>query len=407
MSNRLPLPLSRLCKRQNPPNLASRFQRRNEGKFKLFAVTAFFLMCFQANAQINYGTITIINSDTDTPVATVANNGTYYLDVVGSNITLDVAPPTSVGSVVFNTDIAEDQIESITPYAYRGDTGGDYNPWTTLPNYLGAPITFTIGYYSQSGGNGTLLGDDVFTITFEAQSPSQDTESPVIAAFFATAQGEDAIALSWNTSDNVGITSRSITYSDGNIPITTNSGNTTVTGLSAATNYTFTLAVGDAAGNSTSASDSATTNIAGSGNPPAGDADWSAGSGNDIYYNNGDVAIGRTSVPNGYKLAVDGNLRAREVRVDQENWPDYVFEDDYGLPSLEEIQKHITEKGHLPNMPSAKQVEAHGIELGKMDRLLLEKIEELTLYILMQQKRIEELEMEKSIEKRTVNPKKP
>ena len=76
---------------------------------------------------------------------------------------------------------------------------------------------------------------------------------------------------------------------------------------------------------------------------------------------------------------MEGNVRAREVRVDQDSWPDYVFKEDYDLPTLEDIQKHIKEKGHLPNVPSAKEVDANGIELGKMDKLLLEKIEELTL----------------------------
>lgn len=109
------------------------------------------------------------------------------------------------------------------------------------------------------------------------------------------------------------------------------------------------------------------------------------------------VAIGRTSVPNGYKLAVDGNIRTREVRVDTESWPDYVFKEDYKLPSLEEIQNHINEKGHLPNIPSAAEVEANGLELGEMNRLLLEKIEELTLYILAIQKEndMQQLEIDK------------
>lgn len=103
---------------------------------------------------------------------------------------------------------------------------------------------------------------------------------------------------------------------------------------------------------------------------------------------NGEVAIGRSTVPNGYKLAVEGNIRAREIRVDQDNWPDYVFEKDYPLPTLDEIKQHIEEKGHLPNMPSAKEVVANGIELGQMDKLLLEKIEELTLYLIELDKKV-------------------
>ena len=92
--------------------------------------------------------------------------------------------------------------------------------------------------------------------------------------------------------------------------------------------------------------------------------------------------MGTTTVPSGYKLAVDGKIRTREVRVDQDTWPDYVFTKDYNLPTLDEVKEHIDQKGHLPNIPSAKEVEANGIQLGEMNKLLLEKIEELTLYVL-------------------------
>ena len=82
-------------------------------------------------------------------------------------------------------------------------------------------------------------------------------------------------------------------------------------------------------------------------------------------------------------MAVDGKLITEEVRVEVSNtWPDYVFQEGYNLPSLEEIQKHIKEKGHLPNIPSAKEVEVNGVELGKMDRLLLEKIEQMMLHVI-------------------------
>ncbi|MGP1994265.1 tail fiber protein [Zobellia laminariae] len=108
---------------------------------------------------------------------------------------------------------------------------------------------------------------------------------------------------------------------------------------------------------------------------------WSTGT-NGIYYD-GNVGIG-TADTKGYKLAVNGNIHTQEVKVDTEGWPDFVFEKDYQLPSLEEVKKHIEEKGHLINIPSAKEVESTGVELGGMNKLLVEKIEELTLYILEQ-----------------------
>ena len=98
-------------------------------------------------------------------------------------------------------------------------------------------------------------------------------------------------------------------------------------------------------------------------------------------YNNGSVAIGTGSTGT-HKLAVEGSIGAREIKVEVGTWSDYVFGENYDLPSLEEVEKHIREKGHLINIPSAKEVEENGIELGEMNRLLLEKIEELTLYVL-------------------------
>jgi len=125
--------------------------------------------------------------------------------------------------------------------------------------------------------------------------------------------------------------------------------------------------------------------------PTGGTSVWST-NGSTIYYEAGNVAIGTQNVPSGYTLAIDGSLIAEEVRVEiSTSWPDYVFEKDYDLPTLVELQGYIDENGHLPNIPSAKEVETQGIELGEMNRLLLEKIEELTLHVLELNKEIEKL----------------
>ncbi len=107
---------------------------------------------------------------------------------------------------------------------------------------------------------------------------------------------------------------------------------------------------------------------------------------------NGNVGIGTTN-PGSYSLAVKGKIRAEEIKVDT-GWADYVFKEDYNLPTLEEVEKHINEKGHLINIPSAEEVEANGIQLGEMNKLLLEKIEELTLYTLAQQKLLDKKDLE-------------
>ena len=103
--------------------------------------------------------------------------------------------------------------------------------------------------------------------------------------------------------------------------------------------------------------------------------------------NSGKVGIG-TIIPDA-RLTVKGNIHAEEIKVDLAvPAPDYVFKDGYDLKSLEEVQNHIKKHGHLPNIPSAKEFEANGIQLGEMDMKLLEKIEELTLYILSQEKKL-------------------
>ncbi|SMC74967.1 hypothetical protein SAMN04488524_2542 [Pedobacter africanus] len=98
----------------------------------------------------------------------------------------------------------------------------------------------------------------------------------------------------------------------------------------------------------------------------------------------GNVGIGTTSPDS--KLAVNGNIRAREIKVENSNWPDYVFAKDYELPALQETEKHIKDKGHLPGIPSAAEVKANGIDLGEMNAKLLQKIEELTLHLIEMKK---------------------
>ena len=91
-----------------------------------------------------------------------------------------------------------------------------------------------------------------------------------------------------------------------------------------------------------------------------------------------------------YKLFVKGGILAEEVRVNlQSNWADYVFAKDYKLKSLAEVEAYIRDNGHLPNVPSAKQVKEEGIELATMATIQQEKIEELTLYLIEQKKETE------------------
>ena len=95
-------------------------------------------------------------------------------------------------------------------------------------------------------------------------------------------------------------------------------------------------------------------------------------------------------------FAVGGTIVAEGIYCKlQQNWPDFVFEKDYDLPSLSAVEDFINENKHLPNVPSATDIRISEISLGDMNATLLRKIEELTLYIIEQDKRIEKLENKK------------
>lgn len=102
---------------------------------------------------------------------------------------------------------------------------------------------------------------------------------------------------------------------------------------------------------------------------------------------NGRVRIGSTpaSLPSdpSYLLAIGGKAICEELKVQlQGNWPDYVFNENYKLAHLLDLEREIQRSGHLPGVPSAAEVRDHGIEVGEMQRILLEKVEELTLYVI-------------------------
>lgn len=106
----------------------------------------------------------------------------------------------------------------------------------------------------------------------------------------------------------------------------------------------------------------------------------------------GNVAIG-TNDSKGYKLAVNGSAIFTQAKVKlYGNWPDYVFHRAYKLPSLKEVESFVKQHKHLPGVPSAKEVEENGVDLGANQTELLKKVEELTLYIIDINKRIEKQE---------------
>lgn len=101
----------------------------------------------------------------------------------------------------------------------------------------------------------------------------------------------------------------------------------------------------------------------------------------------GNVGIG-TLTP-GARLAVNGEILSKKVRVTQSGWADHVFEPGYELPSLQAVESFIKANKHLPDIPSAKEVADKGVDLGENQAKLLQKVEELTLYLIELNKRLE------------------
>jgi hypothetical protein len=101
--------------------------------------------------------------------------------------------------------------------------------------------------------------------------------------------------------------------------------------------------------------------------------------GNAIFYNS--VGIGTTN-PGSFRLAVEGKLGAREIVVQNTPWADFVFNADYKLRSLDEVASFINTHKHLPDMPTEAEIKEHGMNVGETQAKLLQKIEELTLYMI-------------------------
>ncbi|HTE30678.1 MAG TPA: hypothetical protein VK666_09925 [Chryseolinea sp.] len=132
---------------------------------------------------------------------------------------------------------------------------------------------------------------------------------------------------------------------------------------------------------------------------------WHAGSNSGIplmsFTPTQSVGIGVLD-PGNYKLAVEGTIGARKVKVTMASWADYVFEKDYKLPTLKEVEEFIRQNKHLPGVYSAEEIEKEGLDLGENQAVLLKKIEELTLYLIEQNKRLDQVSEENAVLKKQV-----
>ena len=264
---------------------------------------------------------------------------------------------------------------------------------------VGAHAVYTLNYsVNMSSGDLTIdiefdaSGNDPIVNAIEVLGIAADTQAPTSPVLNSAGHSDTTADLSWSgATDNTGITGYKV-FKDGTLEATIGNVSTyQVTGLTVQTTYQFTVKALDAASNESANSNvvSVTTDATSGGGSSTGV--WNE-SGSDINYTAGNVGIGTNMIPAGYILAVEGKIISEELKVQlQSQWPDYVFMENYQLPDLEEVERFIRENGHLKNIPSEQEVKANGIEVGEMNRLLLEKIEELTLYVIQLHTEIETL----------------
>jgi hypothetical protein len=151
---------------------------------------------------------------------------------------------------------------------------------------------------------------------------------------------------------------------------------------------------------------------------PVGPAGPLAGSNKQVIYNNNGVAggaevyydvasgnVGIGTAPSAdHKLAVNGLIKGKGIRVTMDGWADYVFEDGYALMPLPEVERFVQQNRHLPGIPSAKDVTSGDVDLGEMQRRLMQKIEELTLHIISLEKENRQLKERMSLIENSRHP---
>ncbi|WEK34707.1 MAG: hypothetical protein P0Y53_19650 [Candidatus Pseudobacter hemicellulosilyticus] len=121
-----------------------------------------------------------------------------------------------------------------------------------------------------------------------------------------------------------------------------------------------------------------------------------------VIYQSGQVGVGTSYTPvaltdASFKFFVAGGVRAHKVKVDMQSWADHVFRPSYQLRPLSELALYIKEHGHLPDVPTAEEVRENGVDLGVMNRILLQKVEEVTLHLIQLNERVAQLEKENEL----------
>lgn len=317
-----------------------------------------------------------------------------------SNLT---ASNVAQNTLTLNWNASTDNVGVTNYNIYRNNTMIEQtgNASTTY-NATGLSASTPYDFYVRAldaAGNISANSNTISVTTASGGGGGGDTQPPTAPTnLAASAIAQTSLTLNWDaSSDNVGVTNYNIYRNNAIVGQTGNASTSyNVVGLNASTTYNFYVRALDAAGNISSNSNtiSATTTSGGGGggepyttqNANLPTVNWQSNN----FFAAGMVGIG-TAPNNNFRLSVNGNIRAREVIVET-GWSDFVFEKEYYLPSLTDVEEHIKKFGHLKDIPSAMEVQNNGIGLAEINTKLLQKIEELTLYIIEMNKQIIELE---------------
>ena len=343
------------------------------------------IVAAQATSNGFSGTTDVIIGDVTTEPSVSTNGATYITynsATSGGSVTSSGGATVTARGVCWST--SPNPTPNLSTKTNDGTGIGSFN--SSITGLAGNTTYYLRAYATNSEGTG--YGQELtFTTSPSPVAPvvttttaSSITETGATSGGNVTSSGGATVTergVCWSTSENPTISLGTKT-SDGS---GTGTFTSSITGLTSGTTYHIRAYA---------------TNSAGTGY--GSDLTFTAGlwlpNGDGISYD-GKVGIGMdpaTSLPDGYQLAVDGKIIATEIKVQSDIWADFVFDNSYILRSLGDLEKYINEHKHLPDMPSVKDVEQSGISLGEMNAKLLQKIEELTLYLIEQDRKLEEKE---------------
>lgn len=300
-----------------------------------------------------------------------------------------------------------DEWEGFADFQKRNISGQGWNEYLFILTATSDNPVIKV-FASKNNQDREVFVDAITIFVYEEEDNEPPTNPSNLNASNVT---NSSLTLSWSgSSDNVGVAGYKIYRNNTSIGQTA-SLSFNVASLSPATTYSFYVKAYDDAGNHSGASNiiSVTTLADGSG---GGSGGGGGGTGGQAVYHVGNAnlptvnwqalnlysagSVGIGTVPNpDFRLSVNGTARVKELIVESD-WSDFVFEQGYYLPTLKEVKQYIIQHRHLKDIPSAQDVELNGVEVGEMNKLLLQKIEELTLYMIEADQQIEKLNIQLS-----------